>query len=71
LYGNACYLSWTVTKVTFLTTEQAFNLGLVDGRFFSGLIRKKLDYVEAVTFRRGPKRIDDNVTQKKQQKGVK
>src|SRR4030043_291729 len=29
-----------------------------------------LDYVEAVTFRRGPKRIDDNVTQKKQQKGV-
>lgn len=29
------------------------------------------DYVEAVTFCRGQKRIDGNVTQKKQQKGVK
>jgi len=29
-----------------------------------------LDYVEAVTFRRGRNRIDGNVTQKKQQKGV-
>jgi DNA-binding protein len=29
------------------------------------------DYVEAVTFCRGQKRIDDNVTRKKQQKGVK
>jgi DNA-binding protein len=37
----------------------------------SGLIRKMLDYVEAVTFCRGQKCIDDNVTQKKQQKGVK
>ena len=37
----------------------------------SGLIRKGLDYVEAVTFCRGQKRIDSNVTQKKQQKGVK
>ena len=39
--------------------------------FCSGLIRKRLDYVETVTFCRGQKRIDDNVTQKKQQKGVK
>jgi hypothetical protein len=37
----------------------------------SGLIRKRLDYVEAVTFCRGQKRIDGNVTQEKQQKGVK
>jgi len=36
----------------------------------SGLIRKRLDYVEAVTFCRGQKCIDGNVTQKKQQKGV-
>ena len=36
----------------------------------SGLIRKMSDYVEAVTFCRGQKCIDDNVTQKKQQKGV-
>ena len=37
----------------------------------SGLIRKRLDYVEAVTFCRGQKRMGSNVTQKKQQKGVK
>jgi DNA-binding protein len=37
----------------------------------SGLIRKMPDYVEAVTFCRRQKRIDGNVTQKKQQKGVK
>ena len=45
-------------------------LDYLGARLFSGLIRKMLDYVEAVTFRRGRNRIDGNVTQKKQQKGV-